>query len=370
MSVIDVVVGAAFGSEGKGHITAQLVQKRLDLGLDVLNIRVAGPNAGHTVLDSNMVPFPLRCIPVGAAIDDEVYLHIAAGSEVEPDVLFAELALLRSEGHNVSRLTVSGEATLLEEKHKTFEGERDLTGKLGSTGKGIGAARAERIYREAKRVKDDIDFVTKLNEHGVGVTDINPGDQERFNAAWTTNTKGAIIIEGTQGYGLGLHAGFYPQCTSSDARAIDFLAMAGLSPWARGVERLDIWLVARVFPIRVAGNSGPLAGETDWQTLGLPEERTTVTKKVRRVGAWDGKLIHDAVLANGGGQPNVHIALTMIDQLFPWLSGVNNLYAVKLEGVDAAEGKKFAEFLKKVESDAGAKIGVISTSPNTVVWSA
>ncbi|WP_369007005.1 adenylosuccinate synthetase, partial [Staphylococcus aureus] len=40
----------------------------------------------------------------------------------------------------------------------------------------------------------------------------------------------SIILEGTQGYGLGLHAGMYPYCTSSNTRSIDFLAMAAIYP--------------------------------------------------------------------------------------------------------------------------------------------
>jgi adenylosuccinate synthase len=127
-----------------------------------------------------------------------------------------------------------------------------------------------------------------------------------------------VIIEGTQGYGLGLHTGFYPQTTSSDCRAIDFLAMAGISPWQAGIN-IEVILVARVYPIRVAGNSGPLMAETTWAELGLPEERTTVTNNVRRVGAWDDELVFEAIEANGGGgfHPDVKLALTMLDHRFP-----------------------------------------------------
>lgn len=370
MSVIDVVVGAAFGSEGKGHITAQLVHKRLLAGHDVVNIRVAGPNAGHTVIDASGNSFALRAVPVGAAISDRVYTYIAPGSEVDLPVLVAEIELLRSKGHKVSRMYVSGEATLLTDEDKATEADAQLTGRIGSTGKGIGAARASRIMRESERVMDNRAAVATLEALNVTIVDDSPSSVG-YADRWCTFPQAAIIIEGTQGYGLGLHAGYYPQVTSSDCRAIDFLAMAGVSPWHAGVKHLAVWLVARVFPIRVAGNSGPLKGETSWDELGLPEEHTTVTHKVRRVGEWDADLIKAAVAANGGGQRNastsVVIALTMIDQMFPDLHGVNN-QAGFVRLADPAVVSNVQSFLTMVEDDAEAQIGVISTSDRTVVW--
>jgi adenylosuccinate synthase len=94
--------------------------------------------------------------------------------------------------------------------------------------------------------------------------------------------------------------------------------MAGISPWDSRVD-LRVVIVARCFPIRVAGNSGPLKGETSWGELGLPDERTTVTNKVRRVGEWDASLLREAISANGGADWNdrVSLSLTMLDQMFP-----------------------------------------------------
>jgi len=366
MSTVDVVVGAAFGSEGKGHITAQLVKRRLADKRDVLNVRVAGPNAGHTVIDDEGRSFALRAVPVGA-VYEQVALYIAPGSEVDMVVLRKELNELREAGHE-PRLFVSGEATLLEGVYIEQEKFSDLTERAGSTSKGIGAARSARIWRKAKRVMDDEGTMTELAEFGVKVVDL---DGTSFIHRWAESPTGSIVIEGTQGYGLGLHAGFYPQSTSSDCRAVDFLAMAGLSPWHIGVARVSVWLVARVFPIRVAGNSGPLAGETTWDALNLPDEHTTVTKKVRRVGAWDSALVEKAVRANGGGQANprvaVRIALTMVDQKFPSLAGVANLGGwIKSAPIDEVQGS--SEFIREVERDCAAKVGLIATSPNTVVW--
>lgn len=376
MSKVHVVTGAMFGSEGKGHVTAQIAQhpEFRHPQEQVLNIRVAGPNAGHTVLDNKGTAFPLRTIPVGAAVDHEATLYIAPGSEIELEVLEAEVALLREHGHPVEHLIISGEATLLEEHHKQTETDLDIHAKLGSTGKGIGAARVDRLMRSAKRIIDDEDALARLVR--LGATVLTARDALEFIADWTDNPDAIIIIEGTQGYGLGLHAGHYPQCTSSDTRAIDFLAMAGISPWAPGIEAVGIWLVARVYPIRVAGNSGTLKGETTWEELGLPVEKTTVTHKIRRVGEWDAELIRDAAVANGGttyqrpqgfynGKVEVLVALTMVDQKIPGLRD-----ATDQAKLDLGTQEELENLLQEVMKDAGVPVAMVTTGPATamVMW--
>jgi adenylosuccinate synthase len=93
--------------------------------------------------------------------------------------------------------------------------------------------------------------------------------------------------------------------------------MAGIDPTRCSVT-ITNWVVCRVFPIRVAGNSGPMKNERTWEELGLPLERTTVTQKVRRVGDWDLDLVKRAVQANGGHQAKV--VITMLDQIIPELA--------------------------------------------------
>jgi adenylosuccinate synthase len=376
MSKIHVVTGAMFGSEGKGHVTAQLINNPTfkQTSDRALNIRVAGPNAGHTVLDKKGIAYPLRTIPVAAAVDHDATLYISPGSEIELDVLLSEVELLRSNGHPVKKLYISGEATLLEDKHKQTETQLDMHNKLGSTGKGIGAARADRIMRTADRIQDNAEAVAVLE--AVGAKILNARESLEFIAKWTDAPDTIIVIEGTQGYGLGLHAGHYPQCTSSDTRAIDFLAMAGISPWSPGIDGIGIWLVARVYPIRVAGNSGPLKGETTWEELGLPIEKTTVTHKVRRVGEWDAELIRDAVVANGGatykrpqgfynGTVEVLVALTMADQKIP---GIKD--AITWGELNDKDSKDLDDLIRSVEKDAGIPVGIVTTGPAAaiVVW--
>ena len=350
MSSLDVVVGGQFGSEAKGHVTKRVIERRLAEGTGrVVNVRVAGPNAGHCVLDARGTKFAFRSLPVGVVFPN-VDLVIAAGSEIDLPVLLGEIDLAENEGHRVGpRLRVHPEATVLTSAHKDLEtGMRE---RMGSTGKGIGAARADRIMRTAKRVIDDARTIGALQERGVVIADVTAKDGPFFREQ-------PIVIEGTQGYGLGLHAGHYPQCTSSNTRAIDFCAMAGYNPWS--YNRFTPWVVARVYPIRVAGNSGPLRNESTWEEMGLPVELTTVTKLERRVGGWDADLVHDAVWANG--PEHVKVALTMVDQKFPHLANVDGFGAIQND-------QEVIDFLRGMEKDVSpAKIELITTGEDTGIW--
>lgn len=336
MTHVTVVVGAQYGSEGKGAICGFLGKK---MDENDMAVRVAGPNAGHTAYDRAGVEWKLRSVPVAAATSPDCRLHLAAGSEIDLQVLFSELRELDHAGHRATdRLTIHPSATILQPRHQAHEKLSGLVGAIGSTGKGIGAARADRIMRQA--------------DTAVTVASLAPfmqiPDYSLFNQ---------VVVEGTQGYGLGLHTEHYPQVTSSDCRAIDFLAMAGISPWSLDITSFDVKLVARVYPIRVAGNSGPLKGETTWQALGLAEEHTTVTNKVRRVGAWDETLVKEAIQANGGGSyhPGVTLCLTMLDQIFP----------------DVRDQTKITDpalaFVEGLEDALDTSIELVGTGPSTVV---
>ncbi len=325
---VTAVVGGQFGSEAKGAVTAALTRELVKKNQKTLVVRVAGPNAGHTAYDQQGKAWALRTVPVGLVVDsDKVYGHIAAGSEVELAVLWDELDALRDGGHDV-KLTIDPRVTVLTDEHKQIEASADLTGKVGSTGKGIGACRAARIMRTAKTIRqllsEDTDFDRKTEL-------ANMVCFEEYN------TYDHVVVEGTQGYGLSLYGDHYPKCTSSDTTAKTFLALAGISAWDPRIEKVSVIVCARTYPIRVAGNSGELKGETTWEDLGLTPELTTVTQKVRRVGHWDQQLVNRALVDNGAAPEmlelngydrtypgNVYLALTMLDQVWPDIEGATN----------------------------------------------
>lgn len=348
MSKLQVVVDGQYGSTGKGAVCAYLARREHNPhGLSA--VRVAGPNAGHTAVDDSGHRWPLRQIPVAAVVNPNAHLYIAAGSEIDIPVLLKEVRALEDGGHQIrERLLIDPMATIIEARHHHTEATDGLVERIGSTGKGIGAARADRIMRQAKLVRDtDLsdgfnigDTVTQLQkdlDHGVNVQ-----------------------IEGTQGYGLGLHHPNYPQVTSSNCRAIDFIAMAGINPWDAYVDDTEVWLVYRPYPIRVAGNSGPMLGETTWEALGLEQERTTVTQKIRRVGTWDTGLARAALLANGGPSDHVHVVLTMMDQCSPELAGCTDAETV-------LKDERAAAFINRVEEELNTSVVLVGTSDRTMV---
>ena len=347
---LDVVVGAQYGSEAKGHCVQALASERLESGGSLDVVRVAGPNAGHTGYDQQGRKWALRQVPVAAVVPGPINLVIGPGSEVDLPVLLDELDRLRDAGLlDDKTVQVSSEATLIDEAHKRAEANSNLVSRVGSTGKGIGAARAGRIMRTALRVFDSPAALEELGKRGVQVL---PADH---NVAHQTAAD-HIIVEGTQGYALGLHAGYYPQCTSSNTRAIDFLAMAGINPWALPIHELTIWLVARIYPIRVAGNSGPMRNETTWEDLGLEPERTTVTNKVRRVGEPDWDLVRRAADANG--RQRCRLAVFMTDQMFPEAAGVSSWGELPASARD---------YLTQVAVHVDAPLGMVGTGPDSRV---
>lgn len=348
-----VVVGGQFGSEAKGHVAHRLVEREIQ-SRPVVGVRVAGPNAGHTAHDWKGRPWALRTIPVMAVVDPTVQLVIAAGSEIDLPVLEDEVARLEAAGIPIrDRLFIDRQATILDQNHYSDEAEAELTERIGSTGKGVGAARADRIMRTARIIGDLSTFPTQYH-----VIDTAQYLELKLGQGYS------VIVEGTQGYGLGLHAGYYPFCTSSDCRVVDFLAMAGISPWSECVSAFEVWVVLRTYPIRVAGNSGPLFDEQDWGTLGeysgghIKPEFTTVTKKMRRVGGWDSDLARAAIRANGGPGGATRVALTFLDYIDP---AVANDCSSELSS-------EAWEFIAQVEQEIDNPVSLVTTGPNTAVW--
>lgn len=350
-NAIHCVVGGQFGSEAKGHVTAQLLQ-RLCTEQDELapiNVRVGGSNAGHSAANYvNGAIIALRTIPIGAVVDPSINLVISAGSEIDEEVLNHEIIMLEDLGIPVlHRLVIDKHATIIEPHHIESEHNSDLNRRTGSTNKGIGAARAARIMRTAKTAAD-----WKFT------MPVIVSDTARIMA----NTDRPIVIEGTQGYGLGMHTDFYPQTTSGDCRAVDLIAQAGLFPTP--TRPIHVWLVVRTYPIRVAGNSGELQNEIDWVTLNtrnanIQPEYTTVTKKIRRVGEWNSKLVRDAIAANGGLGNHLSLCLMFadyIDGTIAHLEHISDLGTVPIE--------KLAEFGHSL----GQEFAMFGTSPDTVIW--
>lgn len=356
---IHCIVGGQFGSEAKGHVAAQLATHYRDREAKTLLVRVGGSNAGHSAVADDGVVWALRQIPAAAVIDRDAKLIIAQGSEISPDVLISEVNALNAAGYKVSeRLYIDPSATIVEQHHVERETGSDLNARVGSTAKGIGAARADRIMRTATTAADH-DIISAWCANTARMIRLAHYDQVEAN----------VIVEGTQGYGLGMHTGHYPQTTSGDCRNVDLLAQIGFIPLDPARSRdIHTWIVFRTYPIRVAGNSGTLLNELTWEQLSdrtngyIKPERTTVTKKIRRIGEWDGQLANDAMMANGGANSRIHPCLMFTDYLEPLLHGSTDIQML-FSGLYATAERE----VQLRATDIGGSIAMYGTGQSTAM---
>ena len=145
-----VLIGAQWGDEGKGKVTDLIGTK-----VDYVARFNGGNNAGHTVVVGDE-SYALHLLPSGI-INPNVTPVIGNGVVVDPEVLFEEIDGLESRGLDCSRLLVSESAQIIAPYHRVIDKvtERFLgKRKIGTTGRGIGPAYADKINRVGIRVHD------------------------------------------------------------------------------------------------------------------------------------------------------------------------------------------------------------------------
>ena len=146
-----VVVGAQWGDEGKGKIIDVLAKDA-----DWIARYQGGANAGHTV-HVGEDEFILHQIPSGI-LRPGLRCVLGNGVVLDPATFFEELDGLKARGLEVEdRLMVSLRAHLVLPYHKQVERaleESRGSGKIGTTGRGIGTAYEDKIARIGVRVAD------------------------------------------------------------------------------------------------------------------------------------------------------------------------------------------------------------------------
>lgn len=145
-----VLIGAQWGDEGKGKATDLIGTK-----VDYVARFNGGNNAGHTVVVGDE-SYALHLLPSGI-ISPTATPVIGNGVVVDPEVLLEEIEGLESRGIDCSRLLVSESAHVIAPYHRMidkvterFAGKK----KIGTTGRGIGAAYADKINRVGIRIAD------------------------------------------------------------------------------------------------------------------------------------------------------------------------------------------------------------------------
>src|ERR1700746_3440660 len=147
------LVGAQGGEEGKGKAT------------DLLGDRVqyvvryqGGNNAGHTVVIGDE-SYALHLLPSGV-LSPRVTPVIGNGVVIDPEVLLAEIDGLAERGVSCDRLLISADAHLIMPHHRALDRvtERYLgKARIGTTGRVIGPAYADKVARTGIRVQDLFD---------------------------------------------------------------------------------------------------------------------------------------------------------------------------------------------------------------------
>lgn len=346
---ITVLVGGQYGSEGKGAIAAYIAK---DYNV---HVRVGSPNAGHTIYWSG-TKHVMQSIPCGW-INPEAVIVIGRGALLNMKQFMKELVHILTYYPNfMERLVVDAEAGILDERFHEEEGgvNGEMHRRIGSTGEGVGPARIARIQRDPTLFKQFKDVAADY-----GLEKCVMKNTPAFLAESQDVGKN-ILIEGTQGSALSLLHSYWPYCTSIDTNAAGIISEVGIAP----SRVTDVLMVVRTYPIRVAGNSGPMEHEITWPYLnerikrmggkGISPEKTTVTKKVRRIAKWDDDLFKQSCILNAPTE----IALTFADYIDPHLYGCINSDEV----IGSYALHKFID-----DHGLSDKLKYVGTGPNSVV---
>lgn len=244
-----LVVGGSYGSEAKGTVVGHLVKER---NVEYA-VRTGAVNAGHSVPYKGKT-YKNQLIPV-AWVNPNTKLVIGAGAYVHPEILAKEVMMINdATGEDVKkRLYIDERAGIHLDIHHDAEREDKLHEKMGSTGEGCMEAAIDKMRRDSSYEL----FSQSKSADGYQIVDT----VKMLNHAYDDGKQ--ILIEGTQGTMLDFHLGHYPFVTSRQTFASNWITEAGLSP----ILQYEIIMVVRTFPIRVAGNSGPLPMEISWVKL-------------------------------------------------------------------------------------------------------
>lgn len=131
--MVNAIVGANWGDEGKGKITDMLAKEA-----DIIVRFQGGANAGHTIVNK-YGKFALHIVPSGIFYDHTTSI-IGNGVALNVPKLFEELESLKSQGVPAPKILVSDRAQMVMSYHILFDQyEEERLGKnsFGSTKSGI-----------------------------------------------------------------------------------------------------------------------------------------------------------------------------------------------------------------------------------------
>ena len=408
MTKADLIVGIQWGDEGKGKIVDMLSQN-----YDLVCRSGGGHNAGHTIWVDG-VKYALHLVPSGI-LHPNIINIIGNGVVVNPEVLIKEMSQFKNlEG----RFYISDRAhlnlayhSLIDQAKERLKGDKAI----GTTGKGIGPAYADKISRTGHRVGELLnpellstnlmnDFETNrvyLDALGVQIPSkdeiyqelkgfkevLAPYIADTTQILWRAmgeNKK--ILLEGAQGTLLDIDHGTYPYVTSSNTIAAGACTGLGLSPKSIG----DVIGILKAYTTRVGNGAFPTEDHgVDGQTMcEVGKEYGTTTGRRRRCGWLDAVAVRYASMLNGvdsyalmkldvlDGFKTIKICKAyeyqgqIIDYMPANLDEVTPIYE-ELEGWDSISGIKHYDdlplnakrYINRIEELTGVRVSIVSTSP-------
>ena len=334
------MLGAQWGDEGKGKATDLLATSET---IDYVVRTSGGHNAGHTIVIEGE-KFATHLLPTGI-LTPGCTAVIGNGVVVSPEQLFKELDSLAQRRPELGSLVVSANAHVIASYHSTIDKvtERFLgANKIGTTGRGIGPAYADKVNRLGIRIADLFDegilrqkvegslelknhLLAKVyNRRAIEVDAVVEEllgyvDRLRPLVADTglllnqaLDQGKTVLFEGAQATMLDVDHGTYPFVTSSNAAAGGVCTGSGVGP-----TRIDRVIgVIKAYTTRVGSGPFPTElfdedGEKLWKIGG---EVGVSTGRDRRCGWYDAVIARYATRVNG----LTDLFLTKLDVLSSW----------------------------------------------------
>ncbi len=318
---VDVLLGLQWGDEGKGKVVDVLTPK-----YDVIARFQGGPNAGHT-LEFNGEKYILRSIPSGIFQGGKVNV-IGNGVVLDPLLFKEEAESLAASGHDITeRLFISKKAHLILPTHRLLDAAYEASkgsGKIGTTGKGIGPAYTDKVSRNGLRVGDLLhhfdekykaakerhETILRSLNYTYDITDLETRwfealeylkrfrliDSEHVINTFLDEDK-SVLAEGAQGTMLDVDFGSYPFVTSSNTICAGCCTGLGVSPRNIG----EVYGIFKAYCTRVGSGPFPteLFDDTGDRLCELGHEFGSVTGRKRRCGWIDLVALKYAVMING-----------------------------------------------------------------------
>jgi adenylosuccinate synthase len=288
---------------------------------------------------------------------------IGNGVVIDPAVLLTEIKGLNERGIDTSKLKISTNAHLITPYHRTIDkvSERFLgKSKIGTTGRGIGPAYADKINRIGIRVQDLFDpsilrqkieaalhdknqiLIKVFNRKGITVDEVldeylgyaqilKPYVADTVLLLDQALKSGKnVLLEGSQGTLLDVDHGTYPFVTSSNPTAGGASTGSGIGP----TKITRVIGILKAYTTRVG--SGPFPTELfdeDGEALRkIGGEVGVTTGRNRRCGWFDAPIARYAVRVNG----LTDFFLTKLDVLTGW-EKIPVCVAYEVDGVRVEE---------------------------------